>query len=102
MNDSALHALMRYRWPGNLRELGNVIQQAVIRCKGHTIGRRHLPPHIVEPSDLVPIGGFASLADIERQHIKASSSRSAATRAKLLGIHRNTLANKMRKYGLEG
>ncbi len=105
VDDAALHALLRYQWPGNLRELDNVIQQAVIRCKGHTIRRKHLPVHIAEPSGLVPMGGFASLADLEKQHIKAALKQvrgNQSEAAKLLGIHRNTLANKMRKYGIEG
>jgi len=107
VSPAALDALMRYHWPGNLRELDNVLQGAVIRCtgKGRTIRRRHLPGHIAEPSGLIPLSRFASLAEMEKKHIKdalrqARGNQSEA--ANMLGIHRNTLANKMRKYGIEG
>jgi DNA-binding NtrC family response regulator len=76
-----------------------------MRRKGHTLRRRHLPAHIAEPSGLVSLGGFASLADMEKQHIRAALKQARGNQseaAALLGIHRNTLANKMRRYGIEG
>jgi len=105
VDDAALEALMRYQWPGNLRELDNVLQGAVIRCKGQTIRRKHLPSYIAEPSGLYPLSGFASLADLEKKHIKEALKQARGNQseaANMLGIHRNTLANRMRKYGIEG
>jgi DNA-binding NtrC family response regulator len=107
VDDAALDALMRYPWPGNLRELDNVLQAAVLRCqgRGRTIRRKHLPHPIAEPSGLLPLTRFASLADLEKKHIKDALRQvrgNQSEAAKLLGIHRNTLANKLRKYGIEG
>jgi len=107
VDDAALDALMRYPWPGNLRELDNVLQAAVLRCqgRGRTIRRKHLPDPIAEPSGLLPLTRFASLANLEKKHIKDALRQvrgNQSEAAKLLGIHRNTLANKLRKYGIEG
>jgi transcriptional regulator of acetoin/glycerol metabolism len=104
VDQDALQALIRYAWPGNLRELDNAIQSAVVRCHGQTIRRKHLPSHIAEPTSLQSLGSLNSLAETEKKHIQdalrqAHGNQSEA--AKILGIHRNTLANKMRRYGID-
>jgi transcriptional regulator with GAF, ATPase, and Fis domain len=112
VDHEALGALMTYPWPGNLRELQNVIQSAVIRARGETrrVRRRHLPRHVARP-DSTPAAGtaalapFPSLQEMEQNHIKkalALADGNISGAARLLGIHRNTLANKIRRYGLEG
>ncbi|MDY0004133.1 MAG: sigma 54-interacting transcriptional regulator [Polyangia bacterium] len=104
VDQDALEALMRYTWPGNLRELDNAIQSSVVRCQGQTIRRKHLPSHIAEPSSQVSLAHFTSLAEREKKAIQdalrqAHGNQSEA--AKILGIHRNTLGNKIRKYGID-
>ncbi len=47
LSPSARHALMRYPWPGNIRELQNAVQYAMVRCQGLVIELRHLPPAVV-------------------------------------------------------
>lgn len=108
VDKKALNALIRYPWPGNLRELSNVLHSAVIRCagKGRTIRCKHLPRHIMESTahGHTATKRFTTLAEMEKEHIQDALHRvrgNQSEAAKLLGIHRNTLANKMRKYSIE-
>ena len=48
LSEEALAAMMDYRWPGNVRQLQNAIQYALIKCRGKYIGPEHLPPEIAE------------------------------------------------------
>ncbi len=105
----ALVLLARYAWPGNIRELENSIERAVILCLGEQITPRELPPQMV-PEDFVrsvadpavPATGL-TLKDVEREVIRATLEQTGGNRsraAKLLGIARQTLLNKIREYGL--
>ena len=112
---AALEALLAYSWPGNIRQLENVLQHAVLVCSGSEL----LPEHLPEP--IRPHGERTSLAAasqgvltrdlaasrseserelIERALTEAGHSRSRA--AHVLGISRVTLYKKMKKYGLMG
>jgi two-component system, NtrC family, response regulator HydG len=102
---ACLEALVAYAWPGNIRELENAIQTAVLHCSGTILERKHLPEVIVDGVDAKE--NNATLMDhkaaAERQSIEAaleanSQRRSAAARQ--LGISRVTLYKKMKKYGL--
>ena len=101
---AALDALCRHRWPGNIRELRNVIERASILCRGERI----------EPRDLAlgDAGGIAmaasrpsatlSLAALEREHILAvlGAAETLEMAAKQLGIDASTLYRKRRQYGI--
>jgi two-component system, NtrC family, response regulator AlgB len=95
-----LSALKAYPWKGNVRELENVMERAVILARGESIQLFHLPE---EFQDLVaPSGGVMSLEDMEQQHIikvlrLAKDLDEAST---LLGIDPATLWRKRKKYGL--
>ncbi len=107
----AVAALEQFPWPGNIRQLENVVQQAVLTCVGDTLTLAHLPPGVVTRTDggrpvLLP-GAASSLAHTrettERAVIlrcleKANGSRTRAAQA--LGVSRVTLYKKMVKYGL--
>ena len=107
----AMRALEQFPWPGNLRQLENVLQQAVLSCVGDELRVQHLPPmvHTVphEPPTSAPATPAGSLAHnretTERAAIlraleKVSYSRTRA--AQVLGVSRVTLYKKMKKYGL--
>ncbi len=105
---AALGKLQKHRWPGNLRELCNVVQRAAITSRREIIG-----PGEIDFSG--PTGGQELLAeardshwtleDLEAAHIQqilrfTRSNQTAA--AKILGIHRKTLLEKRKKYGISG
>jgi two-component system, NtrC family, response regulator AlgB len=102
--------LMAYRWPGNLRELRNVIERAVILCAGKEIGPDELPggsgASDDEERDLdesFSVGNLISLEKLETAHIRKVLERTSnlqeATR--VLGIDQATLYRKRKKMGLD-
>ncbi|MEO0161190.1 MAG: sigma-54 dependent transcriptional regulator [candidate division WOR-3 bacterium] len=95
----ALSNLIRYDWPGNVRELENVIERALVLCRGEWIEPEDvpLPTPISTPSSEL-------LSEVEKDHIlkileKTEWNLSEAARR--LGIHRNTLRLKMKEYQLQ-
>ena len=111
-------AMERYSWPGNLRELKNVVKRAVLLAKGNEVTLDDLPPeiafHIPEPTSIVAqpdATRVASVTDLrsatERsekeliidmlERVKYNKSKAA----RLLNIDRKTLYNKMRQYNIE-
>lgn len=97
----ALKFLLQYDFPGNVRELENAIEYAFIRGKGEFIMFEDLPPHMIMTG--TGNGAFTKLEDIEKYHIQQILVRCDGNKqkaAKLLGISRKTLYNKMTKYGL--
>ncbi len=103
-----LMLLARYSWPGNIRELENTIERAVILCLGEQITPRELPPQML-PHDFtindkpVATSGGLTLKDMEREAIRATLEQTDGNKsrsAKLLGIARQTLLNKIKEYGL--
>jgi transcriptional regulator of acetoin/glycerol metabolism len=103
--------LLRYPWPGNIRELSNVIERAMIDAKGAVIQVEHLPPHLfartaTEPSAATPAEPSApdlSLEAAERDQIRRALEAAGGRRiaaARLLGLSRRTLYRKLDKYGI--
>ncbi len=120
---SFIEGLMMYPWPGNIRELENVIQRAVIYATEGVLKSEHLPSHIVsgmvgptnDPSVVLhettpSASATTSRANLgqqieltEREIIEQALFRNNFSRtntAKDLGISRVTLYNKMKKYGM--
>ena len=99
----AAEALTRYGWPGNVRQLRNLVERIVLLETGPRLESEHLPPEILEASD----GGTAkkpasslSLAEIEERHIRqvmrmTDGNKSHA--ARVLGISRPTLIEKLKR-----
>jgi NtrC-family two-component system response regulator AlgB len=101
-SDEALSVLREYPWPGNVRELSNVIERAVILCRGERIGPEFLPSRLA-PADACPqIGDPISLEMVEEQHIRRvlAATRSLQDAAKVLGIDQATLWRRRKKYGI--
>ncbi len=99
-DDKALEAIARYSWPGNLRELNNVIRRAALITKGKFITRDDLT---ILDEQFSPSSMFLHDEPLEKQRIKMALQSTAGNRtqaAALLGIDRKTLYNKMLKYGL--
>ena len=92
VSKGAMARLAAHPWPGNLRELDNVIRGATIRCQGSRILERDLPPALDQV--LHRGGAFPTLEEVQRRHVEealrvARGNKSRA--AELLGVHRNTL-----------
>jgi two-component system, NtrC family, response regulator AlgB len=106
--DAARRALLHYPWPGNLRELRNVIERAVILSPGPVIDVPDLPPGFngaPAPDSLADIapGSPVALEDLEAEHIRRvlSTASSLTEAAEILGIDQATLYRKRKKLGLD-
>jgi DNA-binding NtrC family response regulator len=101
----AIDALQSYQWPGNLRELRNVLERAVLLAGGGIIHAHDLPlPAAVRVAASAGEDAPLSLQEVERRHIAAVLQRTAWHQGKaahLLGISAKTLYRKIREYGFE-
>lgn len=98
-----LKAFTVYAWPGNLRELRNVIERAVILCRGETIMPSDLPEEFGVKSDpSVTVGARVTIEALETEHIRRilAVSRNLDEAARTLGIDPATLYRKRQKLGL--
>lgn len=108
LSPDAIDALTRYAWPGNVRQLVNMIEQVVVMADEANITPAHLPPivrahgpsvsHRTGESSIVP------LRDVERQYIEFVIKQFGGHRAhaaRALGIGERSLYRKLNEYGLE-
>jgi NtrC-family two-component system response regulator AlgB len=100
-------AIEKYSWPGNLRELRNVIEHAVIFTSGSEITLDDLPEQFhaagtSQPDENVRVGMKLSLEQIENEHIRRVLAQTTTMEeaAQLLGISRGTLYERKKKMGL--
>ncbi len=118
-SDEAMAALMAYTYPGNVRELENLIERAAVLCRGQTIGLEDLPGHVIGRDDraggarrVAPVDGrlwnrqplIEALREPERRIIEealAANGWNRSRTAEALGINRTTLYKKMRQLGIE-
>ncbi len=100
-----MNLMMRYHWPGNIRELKNCIESVVVLSKGDTINPEDLPEHIREgqPDKELTLRLGSTLDEIEKQVImktlamvKGNKSQAAQT----LGIGLKTLYRRLEEYQL--
>jgi len=104
--DDVLDLLMRYDYPGNARELENILEHAFVLCRGSLIKPRHLPPEVLDkvgPASVTVQPG-TTLQAIEALHISDALRRNHGNRkaaAEELGIHPSTLLRKTRTLGIE-
>jgi NtrC-family two-component system response regulator AlgB len=100
--EEALQALRQYRWPGNIRELSNVVERAAILCHTDRVGIECLPTTLL-PSQMTPnIGDPVTIEKIEEQHIRRilATTKSLQEAADTLGIDQATLWRRRKKYGI--
>ena len=104
----AMDLLMRYDWPGNIRELENAVERAVIMTRGHSIAPEELPGNLRRPdveNEVEATGPPAqvSLKQAEKEIILNTLKETGGNRthtAKILGISRRTLQLKLKEYGV--
>jgi two-component system NtrC family response regulator len=109
LTTAARDALLKYDYPGNVRELENLVERAVLLCRGRVIDLEDLPaglrPGQRSTAEPLPKTLPGVLADIERQAIQSALEQSGGIQtqaADALGISERVLRYKMKKYGLEG
>jgi transcriptional regulator with PAS, ATPase and Fis domain len=105
LSGEVLERLLAYPWPGNVREMRNVLERALILGRGQpTVSVEHLPGEFrarpgVGDRRHTPL----SLEDLERQHIERTLKHHAGNRTRAaveLGISRATLINKIKRYNI--
>ncbi len=105
VSEDALDIIGRYPWPGNIRELRNVLERALILARGTSaVGAANLPAEVRGSGHDASLPHVPrSLADVERRHIERTLRAHDANRthaARELGISRATLIKKIREFGL--
>ena len=106
ISPDVLEALAAYPFPGNIRELENLMERAVVLAEGDTVELRHLPPDLQLSGEALKTtrqSGMATLEENERQHIlwvleQTGGNKSRA--ADILDIDRASLWRKLKRAGL--
>jgi two-component system, NtrC family, response regulator AlgB len=102
-SDRARHVIERYSWPGNIRELRNVIERATILSSGQEIDLIDLPESLSESPDENPaLGGSYTVDEVEAEHIRQVLRRSKNLQqaATILGLDPTTLLRKRKSLNL--
>ena len=103
ISPQVMDQLCRYSWPGNIRELENVMERAIILSSGEIILLRDLPPHLQSAFPREE-SSPSSLKEAERKLILdalRATGGNQSRAAQLLGIHRTSLWRKLKTYDLE-
>lgn len=98
VSEEVMNILLNYAYPGNIRELENIIEHTFILCKGTHILKEHLPRYLHEQKTLVP--EKKSIQKLEEEHIIHTLHTCGGNMGKAaeeLGIHRTTLWRKLRR-----
>lgn len=113
VSPDAMDVLKKYSWKGNVRELGNVIERAMILCEGNTIKRNHLglaPPAPEGSAGYLAVDG--TLEEVAKAALKAAESRriikaleetggNKTRAAEILKVSYKTILTKIKDYGIE-
>jgi len=102
-----MQILLNYVYPGNVRELENILEHALIICRQRMVRPEHLPDYVRQVQE--PVAGKAPSPmpeeGLDREHRRILSALEKAgghrqKAARLLGMERTTLWRKMKKYGI--
>ncbi|HEV2130923.1 MAG TPA: helix-turn-helix domain-containing protein, partial [Longimicrobiaceae bacterium] len=107
--EEVFEVMHTHSWPGNVRQLHNALERAVVMSSGEVLLPQHLPPEISHPAQ--PAGGspglldgpLCTLAEMERRLIQRALRETGSNltlAAQRLGIHRNTLRRKLVEHEL--
>lgn len=111
-DQSVTDVFMRYEWPGNIREMKNVVRRAVLLATNNIVTTDSLPDEMLE-SSLSPASYSSAAEPVDLKSIKEKSEQeliistivkakyNKSQAAKLLGIDRKTLYNKLKQYGID-
>jgi DNA-binding NtrC family response regulator len=103
ISDDALNQIKLYEWPGNLRELHNVLERAIILNQGNRLILPQLTTSVVEDTPESASKDLRSIRELEKEAIEETIKKTGGHRgntAKILGISIRTLQYKLKKYGL--
>jgi NtrC-family two-component system response regulator AlgB len=97
----ALHALEKYAWPGNTRELRNLVERAVLLCRGEFVGVEHFPPDLLQRDAAYHVGDLVPLDTIEQLHVRRvlASTGSIKGAAAVLGVNEKTVRRWLKRDG---
>jgi len=109
VDEECMKALQAHPWPGNVRQLRNVIERALIVCEGRTIRKTDLPDDFRSAGGggdggfiKIPLG--TSLDDVEKEMITRTIEFTAGNKtraAEILGVSAKTLYNKLERFGAD-
>lgn len=103
LTPDAEEVLRRYPWPGNIRELANVLERSMILIKGDTLDAAGLGLETAMPAPPPEDGQLLTMREMERQHVERVLARTGGNvteAAEILGIARRTLYDRMKRLGL--
>lgn len=115
LSPQATEILLNYRWPGNIRELENAMERALVTAQDNVIRPENLPPHLLGPSsDKLPFKVTLdrplpallhdTTAAIERQYIRKALQKTRGNVgrcAKVCGLSRRSITAKIAEYGID-
>ncbi|HEX2081115.1 MAG TPA: sigma-54 dependent transcriptional regulator [Longimicrobium sp.] len=111
--EEVFSVLHRHPWPGNVRQLRNAAERAVVMADGEILLPQHLPADILHPPEPPALNGsgpgpaeppLVTLEEMEKRMIRRAlreTGNNVTVAAERLGIHRNTLRRKITDYGIE-
>ncbi len=99
LHADAMHLLTRHSWPGNARELRNVIERAVLLCDANQLGVEHLPHNLLRDTRSFSIGDLVPLEAVESMHIRSvlASTGTIKGAAAVLRINASTIARRLKR-----
>lgn len=106
LTPEALEACQRFPWPGNVRQLRNMVERLVITCRGSEVCLEDLPDFLREHDQnatTFSVRPGTSIAEVEKQLIRQTLTHVTSNReeaAKVLGMSRRALQYKLKRYGL--